>query len=194
MQQEKRIFDVTRLEKDMQLKILMNIPNPEQYFSDYQSRFSNLSAIIGQEDTIKLSILFYGEGSIPKPMRDTKGKQINYSGRNIFNKISRYLGQELAEQLEKASKEGESLKYVSVIYLPDAEDLFKQITEQDYYNLIFQDWEEFTKTDEYQEERYDDDFWSAEVRPVVGWAYWASQRYNIERKQLIRMIRERFNI
>ncbi len=145
MQQEKRIFDVTRLDKDMQLQILMNIPNPDQYFPDYQSRFSNLSAIIGQEDTIKLSILFYGEGSIPKPIRDTKGKQVNYSGKNTFNKISRYLGQELAEQLEKASKEDESLKYVSVIHLPDAEDLFKQVTEQDYHNLIFQDWEEFTK-------------------------------------------------
>lgn len=195
MQQKKKIFDVASLDKKTQLQILMNIPNKEKYFleDDYQHRFSEISDIIGQEDTIKLAILFHEYESIPKPLRKTKEVAVNYKGNRIFNQISHYLGQEVAECLEKASLEGEKLQYQSVIYLPSAEDLFKQVTEDDYHELIFQDWQAFTKTEEYQKERFDDGTWSAEMRPLIGWAYEAESRYNIERKQLASMIRSRFN-
>jgi hypothetical protein len=195
MQQKKKIFDITILDKDMQLRILMNIPNKERYFleDDYQSRFSELSDIIGQENTIKLAILFHEYESIPKPLRNTKGVAVNYEGKRIFSQISRYLGQEVAETLEKASLEGEKLKYQSVIYLPCAKDLFKQVTVDDFHELIFQDWQAFTQTEEYQKERFDDGTWSAEMRPLIGWVYEASSQYNIERKQLASMIRSRFN-
>lgn len=195
MQQKKKIFDITRLDKDMQLQILMNIPNKEKYFleDDYQHRFSKLSDIIGQENTIKLAILFHEYESIPKPLRKTKGVAVNCEGKRIFNQISHYLGQEVAETLEKASLEGEKLQYQSVIYLPSTKDLFKQVTVDDFHELIFQDWQAFTQTEEYQKENYDDGTWSAEMRPLIGWAYEAASRYNIERKQLASMIRSRFN-
>lgn len=173
----------------------MNIPNKEKYFleDDYQHRFSEISDIIGQENTIKLAILFHEYESIPKPLRKTKGVAVNYEGKRIFNQISHYLGQEVAETLEKASLEGEKLQYQSVIYLPSTKDLFKQVTVDDFHELIFQDWQAFTQTEEYQKEKFDDDFWSAEMRPLIGWAYEAESRYNIERKQLASMIRSRFN-
>jgi hypothetical protein len=195
MQQKKKIFNVASLDKKTQLQILMNIPNKEKYFleDDYQHRFSELSDIIGQEDTIKLAILFHEYESIPKPLRKTKGVAVNYEGKRIFNQISHYLGQEVAECLEKASLEREKLQYQSVIYLPSTKDLFKQVTEDDYHELIFQDWQAFTQTEEYQKERFDDGTWSAEMRPLIGWAYEAASRYNIERKQLASMIRSRFN-
>lgn len=195
MQQKKKIFDVASLDKKTQLQILMNIPNKEKYFleDDYQHRFSELSDIIGQENTIKLAILFHEYESIPKPLRKTKGVAVNYEGKRIFNQISHYLGQEVAETLEKASLEGEKLQYQSVIYLPSTKDLFKQVTVDDFHELIFQDWQAFTQTEEYQKEKFDDDFWSAEMRPLIGWAYEAESRYNIERKQLASMIRSRFN-
>ena len=195
MQQKKKIFNVASLDKKTKLKILMNIPNKEKYFleDDYQHRFSELSDIIGQEDTIKLAILFHEYESIPKPLRKTKGVAVNYEGKRIFNQISHYLGQEVAECLEKASLEREKLQYQSVIYLPSTKDLFKQVTEDDYHELIFQDWQAFTQTEEYQKERFDDGTWSAEMRPLIGWAYEAASRYNIERKQLASMIRSRFN-
>lgn len=195
MQQKKKIFDVASLGKKTQLRILMNIPNKEKYFleDDYQHRFSELSDIIGQENTIKLAILFHEYESIPKPLRKTKGVAVNYEGKRIFNQISHYLGQEVAETLEKASLEGEKLQYQSVIYLPSTKDLFKQVTVDDFHELIFQDWQAFTQTEEYQKEKFDDDFWSAEMRPLIGWAYEAESRYNIERKQLASMIRNRFN-
>lgn len=195
MQQKKKIFDVASLDKKTQLQILMNIPNKEKYFleDDYQHRFSEISDIIGQENTIKLAILFHEYESIPKPLRKTKGVAVNYEGKRIFNQISHYLGQEVAETLEKASLEGEKLQYQSVIYLPSTKDLFKQVTVDDFHELIFQDWQAFTQTEEYQKEKFDDDFWSAEMRPLIGWAYEAESRYNIERKQLASMIRSRFN-
>ena len=195
MQQKKKIFDVASLDKKTQLQILMNIPNKEKYFleDDYQHRFSELSDIIGQENTIKLAILFHEYESIPKPLRKTKGVAVNYEGKRIFNQISHYLGQEVAETLEKASLEGEKLQYQSVIYLPCAKDLFKQVTVDDFHELIFQDWQAFTQTEEYQKERFDDGTWSAEMRPLIGWVYEASSQYNIERKQLASMIRSRFN-
>ena len=195
MQQKKKIFDVASLDKKTQLRILMNIPNKEKYFleDDYQHRFSELSDIIGQENTIKLAILFHEYESIPKPLRKTKGVAVNYEGKRIFNQISHYLGQEVAETLEKASLEGEKLQYQSVIYLHSTKDLFKQVTVDDFHELIFQDWQAFTQTEEYQKEKFDDDFWSAEMRPLIGWAYEAESRYNIERKQLASMIRNRFN-
>lgn len=195
MQQKKKIFDVASLDKKTQLQILMNIPNKEKYFleDDYQHRFSELSDIIGQENTIKLAILFHEYESIPKPLRKTKGVAVNYEGKRIFSQISHYLGQEVAETLEKASLEGEKLQYQSVIYLPSTKDLFKQVTVDDYHELIFQDWQAFTQTEEYQKERFDDGTWSAEMRPLIGWAYEAASRYNIERKQLASMIRSRFN-
>lgn len=195
MQQKKKIFNVASLDKKTQLQILMNIPNKERYFleDDYQHRFSELSDIIGQENTIKLAILFHEYESIPKPLRNTKGVAVNYEGKRIFSQISHYLGQEVAETLEKASLEGEKLQYQSVIYLPSTKELFKQVTVDDFHELIFQDWQAFTQTEEYQKEKFDDDFWSAEMRPLIGWAYEAESRYNIERKQLASMIRSRFN-
>ena len=141
MQQKKKIFDVASLDKKTQLQILMNIPNKERYFleDDYQHRFSELSDIIGQENTIKLAILFHEYESIPKPLRNTKGVAVNYEGKRIFSQISHYLGQEVAETLEKASLEGEKLQYQSVIYLPSTKNLFKQVTVDDFHELIFQD-------------------------------------------------------
>ena len=194
MQQKKKIFDVANLNKDMQLQILMGIPDKEKYFLDNcQNRFSDLSAIIGQENTIKLAILFHEYESIPKPSRKPTGTSANYEGKNTFNRISRYLGKEVAETLEKACMEDDILRYQMAIYLPSAKSLLKQITENDYHELIFQDWQAFTQTEEYQKQSYDDGTWSAEMRPLIGWAYEAESRYNIERKQLASMIRSRFN-
>ena len=66
--------------------------------------------------------------------------------------------------------------------------------EKDGKALICEEWETYTKTDEYKEEAFDDSSLSAERRPLIGWANENAQRYGKHHMDLVDLIGTKYNL
>ena len=119
----------------------------------------------------------------------------NYFGNEervkIYNAIKEKISPEFADALAENMDYGMCgfIRLAAMYRTLDPKEL-----EKDGKALICEEWEAYTKTDEYKAEAFDDGSHSAERRLLIAWANENAQRYGKHHMDLVDLIGTKYNL
>ncbi|WP_455007993.1 hypothetical protein [Neisseria sicca] len=139
---------------------------------------------------LHLEYAFCGSSrTLPNPVKE------NYFGSEervkIYNAIKEKISPEFADALAENMDYGMCgfIRLAAMYRTLDPKEL-----EKDGKALICEEWEAYTKTDEYKAEAFDDGSLSAERRPLIAWANENAQRYGKHHMDLVDLIGTKYNL
>ena len=145
-----------------------------------------------EDDVLALHLEYAFCGSsrtLPNPVKE------NYFGSEervkIYNAIKEKISPEFADALAENMDYGMCgfIRLAAMYRTLDPKEL-----EKDGKALMCEEWEAYTKTDEYKAAAFDDGSLSAERRPLIGWANENAQRYGKHHMDLIDLIGTKYNL